>query len=293
MDLRFAFCPFKYHPFVHDPGFAFNLWLRFTAMKSAMAGEQQTRLERNAEKLNSGTVSQQIQELEALRAQKRYWSIGITAVLLLIVVGCLFRLRSAVTGLTNEGPIRAQFASDFSNRLQQDVLPNVEQMATQAVREVDYGAEVQKLNQRTPELTQASLQQMRLLADNLAKRGEKVLDNTFQTELKAQEKAIRADFPEATDEQVSKLMTALTTEAKTRAAEVNTELFSPHQKALNNIVQQMRTIQNSEPSVSKADLPTWQMGLMIFDIARADLKDVEPTSDTAATSAPRVKGAKK
>lgn len=134
---------------------------------------------------------------------------------------------------------------------------------------------------------------MRLLADNLAKRGEKVLDNTFQAQLKEQEKLIRADFPEATDAQVSNLMTTLAAEAKTRAMEVNTELFTPHQKAINNIVQDMNTIQNSEPAANKSDLPTWQMGLMIFDIARADLKDLEPTSDTKVAPAPKAKGRSK
>ena len=233
--------------------------------------------------MNTENVTSQIAQLEALRKQKRLWSLGITVTLLLIVGTCLLRLRGALTGLTSEGPARTQFATELSSRVQENILPNVEQMGMQAVREIDYGAEAQKLNRRTPELAQATMKQIQLLGENIGKRGEKVLDATFQAQLKAEEKKIRADFPEANDEQISRVMTALTTEARSRASEVSQELFAPHQKALTGIMQEMRTIQDTEPIASRSEMPTWEMGLLIFDIARADLKDLEPRRTPALT----------
>ena len=239
--------------------------------------------------MESATVQANIRELEALRGQTRLWRWGITLALLATTIICLVTLRNAATSLTSDGATKAAFVQDLSDRMQKDALPTIEQMGTQALHEVNFNAEVQKLNKRTPELTQASLAQVKLFGDELPVRGKKVLDATFGTALKQQQTKIKTMFPEATDAQVSTLMTNLTNEAMTQAADINDQLFTQHKQAVDSILKDFATIQTTGASEAKGEAPTWDMALLIFDLARNDLKALTP-QDSAA---PKSKGAKK
>ena len=247
--------------------------------------------------MDSATADKELQELQRLRAEKRIWQIATSLILLVLVISSLLRLRNAVTGLTQDGPTKTAFTNEVSSRLQKNAIPAVEQIGTQAVREIDFQAEVQKLNQRTPELADASLQQMKLLGDNLPKRGQKVLDSTFGEAMKGRESKIRALYPDVKDEQVTNAVTNLTAEAQQQVVEVNDALFSSHQKALNSIVEDLTLIQHSEAANVKGQEPTWEMALLLFDITRADLKALEASSakdsKTAENAGKPVGGAKK
>lgn len=238
--------------------------------------------------MESATVQANIRELEALRGQTRLWRWGITLALLATTIICLVTLRNAATSLTSDGATKDAFVHDLSDRMQKGALPTIEQMGTQALHEVNFNAEVQKLNKRTPELTRASLAQVKMFGDDLPKRGKKVMDDTFGTALKQQQSKIKTMFPEATDAQVATLMTNLGDEAMTQAADVNDQLFAQHKKAVDSILKDFATIQNTGAADAKGEAPTWDMALLIFDLARNDLKSLTP-QDSAAKS----KGAKK
>jgi spore coat protein CotF len=244
--------------------------------------------------MESATVQANIQELEALRMQTRFWRWGISLTLLVIVVSCLFTLRSAVTGLTNEGATKTAFVQDLSDRMQKSALPTIEQMGTQALHEINFQAEVQKLNKRTPELTQASMEQVKRFGQELPERGKKVMDATFTAALKKNESKIRTMFPEATDAQVQALMTTLSNEAIEQAAGINDQLFASHKKAVDSILQDFATIRNTGAADAKGQTPTWDMALLIFDLARNDLKSLaaEEKKTTSSNNVP-AKGAKK
>ncbi len=242
--------------------------------------------------MDSDSTQQRIRQLEHVRFQKRLWQYGIFLALLVLVVVCLVRLRNAFTALTTQGAEQTRFVTDLNNRLQQNVLPSVEELGTQTLHEINFGAEVQKLNRRTPELVQASLQQLKQLNTNLSHRGQQVLNTTLQNALKERESKIRAMYPDLTDAQVANLMTNLTAEATEQMGNVNHALFTPHQQALNKIVENMTLIQHSEPVDAKNEPATWEMGLMIFDIARADLKDIEPSASEKPASKTPEKGNK-
>jgi hypothetical protein len=227
-------------------------------------------------------VQQQIQQLEALRRQKRAWQIGISLILLVLVVSCLLILRNAAYGLVREGDTREEFIKDLSTRLQSNALPSIEQIGTQALHEINWQAEVQKLNRRTPELSQASVKELKLLGEHLQTKGHTVLNSTFNTALKERESKIKTMFPEATPDQVNSLMASLTQEAQEQAGDISDRLFSPHKQALDSIVKDLHTIQTAEAPNIKDETPTWEMGLLIFDIARADLKDLEPSGEPKA-----------
>ena len=237
--------------------------------------------------MEAAIVQANIRELEALHTQTRFWRWGISLALLLTVVICLVTLRNAVTGLTNDGPTKEAFVKDLGDRMQKNAIPTIEQMGVTALHEINFDAEVKKLNKRTPELTQASMKEVKLFGDELPARGKKVLDATFGAALKQHESKIKTMFPEATDAQVSGLMTNLSNEAMSQAADVNDELFAQHKKAIDSILKDFAAIQSSGAADAKGQEPTWDMALLVFDLARNDLKSLAPQADAPA------KGAKK
>lgn len=230
-------------------------------------------------------VSRQIQELQAIRRQKRFWSWGTTAGILIIVLWCIFSLRSAVYGLI-QGPSHDAFQKQLSENVQKHALPEMQRYGEEAIRGVDYAGAVKNLNKRTPELVKATTDQLHLLNDDLTTRGNKVFDQTFTAAVKDHDKKIRAMFPDANEEKVSGLMTNLTKEAQDQVADVNATLFSAHKKALDDIVTDMTLIQTSEPS-AKNERPSWELALTVFDIAREDLKSLNTSNDsTSGTNKP-------
>lgn len=224
-------------------------------------------------------VSTQIREVEAIKRQKRMWSWGTTLGLLLLVLWCVLSLRNAVYGLTQPGPTREVFQKKLSDNVQQHALPEIQKYGEEAVRGVDYAGAVQKLNARTPEIVKATTDQMKLLSDDLTKRGNKVFDQTFAAAVKEHDKKIRAMFPEANEEKVSSLMTNLTKEAQDQVVAINDTLFSEHKKALDSIVSDLEVIKQSEGPAVKGEMPSWELALMVFDIAHDDLKSLEANKD--------------
>jgi hypothetical protein len=241
--------------------------------------------------METDAVSRQIQELEAIRRQKRFWSLGATIVLALIVIFSLLGLRSAVYGLGQPGPTQEAFQKDLTQRVQTNAIPAITNSMLEGVRGVDYGAAAKKLNERTPELVQASMKQMKLLSDDLTQRGNKVFDQTFKAALNNRNKKIREMFPEATEQQVSSLMANLTSEAQAQVADVNDSLFMPHKQALDSIISDLTVIQDAEKGQIKGETPSWELGLMVFDIAREDMKGLEIKDDknskTGTTALPK------
>ena len=229
-------------------------------------------------------VSKQIQELEALRRQKRYWSVGSTLGILAIVLWCIFSLKSAVEGLKDPGPTRDAFQKQLSENVQKHALPEIQRYGEEAIRGVDYAGAVQNLNKRTPELVKATTDQLHLLNDDLTKQGNIVFEKTFTAAVKDHDKKIRAMFPDANEEKVSGLMSNLTKEAQDQVADVSATLFSEHKQALDDIVTDMTLIQNSEPS-AKSEPPSWELALTVFEIAREDLKSLNTSDDNKSGTA--------
>ena len=244
--------------------------------------------------MNSDTVQNQIRQLESLRAQRRWWQTGYTLALFLIAVFSIFSLRSAIYGLLTEGETQKSFVTNLSKRLNDKAAPQIQEMASQTLREIDFGAEVQKLNKRTPELTQATLKEIQTLGDNLPKHGKEILDTTLVAAVKGREQKIRTMYPDVTPEQLKTMVDTLSTQAQEQAISVSDSLFGPHQKALNNIIADLNRIESADGAQAKGEVPSWEMALMIFDIAREDLKKLEPKAGepkTGAASGPKTSDA--
>jgi hypothetical protein len=73
-------------------------------------------------------------------------------------------------------------------------------------------------------------------------------------------------------------------------ADINDTLLGPHKKALDSIVADFNTIQVKEAPHIRGQQPDWGMALLIFDLARADLKSLVPEGSNPGTSSQNVKG---
>ena len=102
-------------------------------------------------------TSNQIRELESLRAQLRLWRIAIPLITVTIVVTGVYSLYSSAANLVSEGPQRDQFIAAFTDGLKKEVQPTVEKVAqqtfTQTKRAVE--KEIDRLNSQTPEMAAA------------------------------------------------------------------------------------------------------------------------------------------
>lgn len=230
--------------------------------------------------MQANEVKREIQELESLRSQMRWWRLGTLLVLVVIVVACIATINGAVQGLTKPGPVQDQFVADVSTRLQTTVVPKVQTIAAQTVAQLQPKVEdeLAKLNDRVPELAEVSMKELELLEKNLPARGEKVLNATFGEMLKKREPKIREMFPEVTEDKVQTLVANLTEEGQNRIVLAHDRMFSPHLASMNNIFEHMLKIQGSEKISPNADQTNWEMAVLVVDIFHDDLKSLQAQS---------------
>jgi hypothetical protein len=221
--------------------------------------------------MNPEQAGSEIKELEALRTQIRWWRWGITAVIAVTVVGCLLTLHQSVTGLTQDGPQREAFVSQFGSNMNTKIVPQVESLGMQAFHSIDFASAGKKLNERAPAMAQASIEQLNLLNQDIQTRGGAAVNDRFDKMFEERKAKIHALFPEATDEQIASLMTNVSTVASDETGQVTHDLFAPHVASLNNIVVDLDKIRSVEQPNIQGEQPTWQMCFLVSDLLRADL----------------------
>jgi len=246
--------------------------------------------------MNQGMEETNIEQLQKLKFQLKLWRYGAFAAGLFVVLTCVSTINGSVQGLMKKGARQDKFVSNLSEGLQRDVVPMLEQMAGQTLSEVRPEVEqaFQSVNDRVPELANATLAEMEALQVNLPKRGEKVLTESFGEMLARKEEKLNEMFPEATDEQITRLLTNLAESSTMQAAFANDELFAKHQAALQQIHNNLDSIRSAEESkISNVD-PNWEMGLLVMDIFRADLERIRPDKPAMKMATnPSPKGAPK
>jgi Asp-tRNA(Asn)/Glu-tRNA(Gln) amidotransferase C subunit len=224
------------------------------------------------------TTEAEIAELQKVRRQTGWWRMGAGAVTALWVAGCFFTVNDSVQGLFKPGERQTKFVSTLSTNVQNDVAPGVQSLVAQTIAETrpEVEASFMKLNDRVPELTQASMTELETLQTSLPQKGEKILGETYGTMLAEKETKLRAMFPEATEENIKTLTKNLSDVAQTKAVSVNDKLFGRHQTALNGIVTHMEQIRLEEAGVPASPLGTnWEMALAIMDVVREDMRELE------------------
>jgi hypothetical protein len=231
---------------------------------------------------NTGSRSQ-IEEIRALRRQIRIWTPSLVVVLAVVVLVCVLVIWNAVSSLARQGDRQDQFVEKLGGRMQNDILPLVQDVGEEALSSIDFNEEIRQLNARAPEVASAGLEQLRLLGTNNLDRGKEVLTEEFDRALKDREAILREEFPDASEEQIAGFLADLTRETQVQLAEYLDMLFSPHLATMNSMIDDLELIQASEGPVGTSEIPTWEMAFLIVDIARADL-EVPYTDDDVATA---------
>jgi hypothetical protein len=224
------------------------------------------------------TTEAEIAELQKVRRLTGWWRMGAGIATALWVGGWFLSVNDSVQGLFKPGPRQEKFVSTLSTNVQNDIAPNVQNMVAQTIAEArpEVEASFVKLNDRVPELAQASVTELETLQSSLPQKGEKILGDTFGTMIAEKEVKLREMFPDATEENIKALTTNLSDVAQTKAVSVNDKLFGRHQVALNGIVSHMEQIRMEEGKVPASPLGTnWEMALSIMDVVREDMRELE------------------
>ena len=234
-----------------------------------------------------GTEERQIQEINNLKNQVRFWRWGLFGTAMLVALTSVSTINSAFRGLVDKGPKQELFVSTLSEGLRTEVAPIVEDMAKQTLNEVqpEVNAAIEKVTDRLPELAQATLAELDTLQTNLPKRGEAVLTKTFGQMLVKKEDELQKMFPEATEDQIDRLLSNLAESSGHEASEAAVELFGSHHDALIKIHSNLEKIRQKEAaSLANVD-PTWETGLLVLDLFRKDLENQRPDKHTTMASA--------
>lgn len=232
-----------------------------------------------------------IEELRSVRRQVVFWRVSLGIVLAVVVVVCVFQFFNAAHGLVREGAPRDRFVQVLGTRMQDEVLPQVQEVGKEAFTSINFPQEIDRLNQRAPEVADTALKEMRLLATNLPESGKKVVSKEFENALADRAEALQKEFPDYSEEQIKSFLDELNKETQDQLGILMDSLFTGHIDALNGIVASIDDIAAQTPA-AKTDIPTWQMALLILDIARADftLDAAQAPATPAAATAPAGKG---
>jgi hypothetical protein len=225
-------------------------------------------------------VAQQIRLLHRMRREAAFWRYGSLAVIALTVIYSIATLRNSAMALVQPGPGQTEFSEKLTTALQEDVFPNVQQIATRTLTEMrpEVMASFQKLNDRAPDVSQAALEQLNLLQQNLPTRSEKVLNETFSAEMKKRESKIKEMFPDVTEDKMQALVTNLTDAGQKRMPRIADQLIGKHISAVNGVVTDIRKIQDQEKVPAQSEAATWEMTLAVLDLVRDDLHEMAPAA---------------
>lgn len=233
-------------------------------------------------------VAAEIQELESHQAQIRRWQTGTILAVVLIMGVCAWQIVGAFTDLTDEGPPQELFIQNVGTGLKQHVLPGAQKLVSQTVSRLvpELQKEFDKINQRAPDITDAALKQLELLADHLPERGERVLAKTFGEMMLTREASLRKQYPDLTGPAAANLIRNLAHVAEEQADEITAILFAEHLNAIDHISADLQLIHKAEATNITQEIPNWQVGLMLFDLLRDEIRPLEVPLDPDTNAAP-------
>ena len=234
--------------------------------------------------MDSGMEVKKIDELKGLKNQLRWWRYGLFFTALFVVWVAISTVKTAAANLIEKGPAQEKFVAELTEGMKNDVAPMVESMARDTIREVqpEIKAAFDDVNNQLPHLAQASLAELDKLQENLPKRGEVVLERTFAQMLVQKEDQLHEMFPEATDEQIERLLTNLTESSGEEASSAAVELFGSHFEVLQNIHANLEIISDKEAKYLVGVDPNWEMGLAVLDLFRDEFHAHRPDQGAPA-----------
>jgi hypothetical protein len=245
--------------------------------------------------IDAGQVAVQIRALRSMRRETSWWRTGAVAIIAISAVTSVLTLRNSTQALVQPGPAQDEFTASLSAGLQRDVIPSIQTMAGQTLTEMrpQILAAFQKAGKRTPEIVNKSQEELATLQHDVASQSEQTLDATFTKELHDREPAIKAMFPNATDDKLQALVANMTTIGTDRLADANSLLFSKHMSDMTSIVTDMTKIQDAERIDVKGNKATWDIATTVLDEVEKNVQGVTPAvnagENTALAAADAVK----
>jgi hypothetical protein len=240
--------------------------------------------------MGNADLQAEIEEIRALRRQLRIWRPSLVAALAVVILVCVLVMWNAANGLAREGTRRDQFVQQLGSRIQKDAMPLVQSAGQEALSGIDFNAEVDRLNARAPEVANASLREMRLLGRDNMTRGQKVLAEEFDKALVGREAMLKREFPDASEEQIASFLADFSRETKVQLSAYVDSVFTPHLATMNDMLDDLRVIEVTEGAVGAADVPTWEVAFLLFDIARDEFEAPGETEGTSNTPSPATTG---
>jgi hypothetical protein len=229
------------------------------------------------------TEEGRIAELDKLRTELRWWRWGTSIAIAIVLVSCLWKLNNSVQSLTHEGPEQQMFVSELNQGLQRDVVPNLQHTISSTITSVQPQVidALKGLNGRIPDLTQTATNQFAILQKDLPAKSQQILSTTYGNLLAKRKDQIRKLYPNVTEEQIEAVLASLSDEGQKQLALANQELFGPQQRVLYRIMKNLDTIRAQEASNASKTDPSWEMGVIMLDLVRDDLKDLAPGAPAA------------
>lgn len=226
------------------------------------------------------SIPAQIEELKHLQSQLRFWRTLTIVAVLLIVVTCVGLISASVQQLVTAGPAQEEFVASLTEGMNDDIVPELQIIASRAISDLSpiVQAELERLNERSPEFAELLRRELHLLTINLAAKSERIFDDHITEAVMSRRQWIEDNYPDVTREQAEQMAENLAIVAAERMEHVTTEIFAEQINLLNSITEHLQTIRDEELPGVQNEVPNWEMALMFFDLIRAELRPLESTA---------------
>ena len=243
-----------------------------------------------------------IEEISQLQSEIRIWRIGAVVAIAAILAVCAYKITTSITSLV-KGPSQKQFLYEMEVGFKTRLLPDAERIGRRAVSRIipKLQIEMNKLNDRVPELMEAASGEFLTLTDTLPQAMEDIISDKFGEVLHQREEKFKKLFPDATPEKMKKFFDELTVVTADSADSILFRLFAEHIIEINEIAEQLQIIYNTEHKLKRDDLlpPNWKIALALFEMMGQEIRQWEETAKPTpekqkGTNAPgSIKGTKK
>lgn len=227
-----------------------------------------------------------IVQLIHAKKELKVWRWSLAGGLVLAAYLTVSMVHAAFKGLTTKGPAQDKYVALMTEAFHEELGPMVQDMGQQTLTELKPEVEqaFDNVNKEMPEVAQAALNELAVMQENLPKRAEAVLTDTFGKMLVEKEDELNAMFPEATHEQIERLLTNLGESASYEAENAALEIFGKHHEAMENITANLELISAQEQKHLTGVDPTWEMGLLVLDMFREEAYNNRPDKNLKETS---------
>lgn len=226
------------------------------------------------------SIPAQIEELKSLQSQLRFWRTLTIVAVLLIVVTCVGLISASVQQLVTAGPAQEEFVGSLVEGMNEDIVPELQIIASRAISDLSpvVQAELERLNERSPEFADLLRRELHLMTINLAAKSERIFDDHITEVVMSRRQWIEDNYPDVTREQAEQMAENLAIVAAERMEHVTTEIFAEQINLLNSITEHLQTIRDEELPGVQSEVPNWEMALMFLDLIRSELRPLESTA---------------